>query len=52
MSVSRYVLVLFPGFLMLGLLGRRRWVHQTIYTVGTMTLALLMYQYVHFQFVA
>ena len=52
MSVSRYVLVLFPGFLMLGLLGRHRWVHQTIYTVGLLMGALLFYQYVHFRFVA
>ncbi|MHB8620870.1 MAG: mannosyltransferase family protein [Chloroflexota bacterium] len=52
MSVSRYVLVLFPGFLMLGLLGRRTWLHQAICTLGLLMLAVLFYQYVHFRFVA
>ena len=53
MSVSRYVLVLFPGFLVLGqLAGRWRWLNQAICGVGLLLLSLLFYQYVHFRFVA
>jgi len=30
LSVSRHVLVIFPGFMLLGAAGRRRWVHRLI----------------------
>jgi hypothetical protein len=53
MSVSRYVLVLFPGFLMLAQIGGRwRWLHQAICALGLLMMSVLFYQYVHFRFVA
>ena len=53
MSVSRYVLVLFPAFLVLGKLGERRpWLQQALCGLGLLLSATLFYQYVHFRFVA
>jgi hypothetical protein len=53
MSVSRYVLVMFPGFWILAQLGGRwRWVHRAVCALGLLLLGLLFYQYVHFRFVA
>ena len=53
MSVSRYVLVLFPAFIVLAQLGGRwRWLHQAIRVLGLLVMATLFYEYVHFRFVA
>ncbi|HEX6512973.1 MAG TPA: mannosyltransferase family protein [Chloroflexota bacterium] len=53
MSVSRYVLVLFPGFLVLAQLSRgRRWLQQGIAGLGLLLMAVLFYHYIHFRFVA
>ncbi|MGI8825554.1 MAG: mannosyltransferase family protein [Chloroflexota bacterium] len=45
-SMSRYVLSLFPVFMYLGVLGGRRWFHDGYLVVSTALLALLTLQFV------
>jgi hypothetical protein len=51
-SITRFILVLFPAFMMLGLLGRKRWVHLAYTVVSTPLSALLMMRFALNQWVA
>jgi hypothetical protein len=46
-SMTRYVLVLFPAFVLLGLAGKRPWVHRLIVYPSLVLLGLFTAMFVH-----
>ena len=52
MSMHRFTLTLFPAFIVLALLGQRRWVHGAIVAVSALLLAFLTMQFAAWLWVA